>query len=121
VYKHTSIQSFENLTFDFFLNAHVVLHSGSVIIHINQKPYVEIKTLKHITPLQRSIDAWIVSDICLNQKKLSEMTHHFSSFLFALSCETRSKRSVEVFKGRNLHPLRPQTVTDIVTITCHRS
>jgi hypothetical protein len=32
-------------------------------------------------------------------------------------CETRSKRSVEVYRGKNLDPLPPQTVTDISTET----
>jgi hypothetical protein len=44
-----SLDSFENLTVDIFLTAHVVLDREAVILHIEQKSYVKIMILKHIT------------------------------------------------------------------------
>jgi hypothetical protein len=35
-------------------------------------------------------------------------------------CETRSKRSVEVYKGKNLHPLPPPP-TDVTDVTIEMS
>ncbi len=40
----------------------------------------------------------------------------FLSYTFKKFCETRSKRNVEVYKGRNLHPPPSPPPTDVTDI-----
>ncbi len=57
----------------------------------------------------------VVDEFILNDRKMNVIKKFLlDGYRF---CETRSKRSVEVYRGRNLHPPPrdpPQTVTDIL-------
>ncbi len=64
--------------------------------------------------MERRLLLYLISNSIVLNFNLSQLkTNHF--------CETRSKRSVEVYKGKNLHPTPPAPPTDVTDVAIETS